>query len=66
MQFTINEQLVGGTIEIININGVIVKQFNPENIGTKFKIDLSQEAKGIYFVKLITEQGVSTRKLVLE
>ena len=64
-------------IEVLDINGRVVKQIQinyvegyavatatPRNdVQT---IDLSNEAKGIYFVKLISESGVSTQKVVLE
>lgn len=32
----------------------------------KNELDLSQQAKGIYFVKVITSQGARTEKLILE
>ncbi len=59
-----NEQLIG-IIEITDINGRIVKQLTVEN-DNNLTIDLSSQAKGIYFVKLIGEGFVSTQKLLLE
>jgi len=64
IQITMNNEQIGSTIQIVNINGEIVKQFKIQN--SEFKIDLSKQAKGIYFVKLISESGVSTQKVVLE
>ena len=60
-------------IQISDINGRIVKQSvtNTDSHGQSPRydvqtIDLSNNAKGIYFVKLIGEHGVYTQKIVLE
>lgn len=51
-------------IEIINLRGQItyVKECNSNTIN----IDLSNCAKGIYFVKVITSKGTKVEKLILE
>jgi thiamine pyrophosphokinase len=65
VQFTMNnEQLIGSRIEIVNINGQTVKQFTVNNL--QCTINVEDLGKGIYFVKLISEHGVSTQKLVVE
>lgn len=59
-------------VDIIDINGRAVKQFKINNGkaltagNSKLIIDLSHQAKGIYFIKLIGEDFVSTQKLILE
>ena len=47
-------------IEIYNLSGVLIQSTN------KKEINLSQEAKGIYFVKVTTANGVTTQKLIVE
>jgi len=60
------------TVRGNKINKIIVtdskgKTVYSQNSIVEFNnIDLSNEAKGIYFVKLISETGVSTQKIVLE
>jgi len=65
VQISLNEQQVGSTLQITDINGRVVKQLTIEQLNT-LTIDLSNQAKGVYFVKLISESGVSTQKVVLE
>jgi len=48
--------------EIINVNGEIVDQQN--NNSERFKINLENHAEGIYYLKLITNEGVQTKKLL--
>jgi hypothetical protein len=59
-----NEQLVGSRIEIVNINGQTVKQITMYN--EQCTINVEGLSKGIYFVKLIGEKGVSAQKLLVE
>ena len=63
-QITIESDKTIEQVKIISITGKTVKQItiNKEQL----TIDLSAEAKGIYFVKLTTANGVTTQKLVLE
>ena len=64
VQITMSNEQLGSTVQIINVSGEVVKQLviNKEQL----TIDLSAEAKGIYFVKLTTANGVTTQKLILE
>jgi hypothetical protein len=65
VQLTINnEQLIGSRIEIVNINGQTVKQITMYN--EQYTINVEDLGKGIYFVKLIGEKGVSAQKLLVE
>jgi len=64
VQISLNEQQIGNTLQVVNINSEVVKQLVINN--EQLTIDLSNNAKGVYFVKLISESGVSTQKVVLE
>ena len=74
VQLTMNNEQLGSTIEIVTITGKTIYTSSlrgtacPESISGKqsINLDLSQQAKGIYIVKLIGEGFVSTQKLVLE
>lgn len=56
------------TIQAENLEQVYVYNFAGRLIKTtnRRELNLSQEAKGIYFVKVITSEGSQTKKLVLE
>jgi len=49
-------------IEIFDSNGKVVYQTNR----IKKNIDISGQAKGIYFIKVITAKGVETKKILIE
>jgi len=51
-------------IEIVNLQGQLTKSFTA--ISNKTTIDVSDFAKGIYFVKVKTENGVAVEKFVKE
>jgi hypothetical protein len=51
-------------IEILNIEGQIMKRINAEK--TVFSVDISDYAKGMYFVKIKTEDGVRVKKFIKE
>jgi hypothetical protein len=42
----------------------LVKQFVIDNV--QFTVSIEDLSKGIYFVKLISEQGIYTQKLVVK
>jgi hypothetical protein len=50
--------------EIININGLIIKSFCNEGDG-QIVIDLADQMKGIYFLRLVKPDGMVTRKFIL-
>lgn len=52
-------------VEIISITGIIIKEFN-SGFNTQMDIDLSLQKKGIYFLRLKNENGVVTKKIILE
>jgi hypothetical protein len=47
-------------VEIYNISGILIETTN------KKEIDLSQHSKGIYLLKIITNKGVTVKKIVLK
>jgi len=47
-------------VEVYNISGKLIKST------TSNVINIDEQAKGVYFVKLIGESGVSTQKIILE
>ncbi len=51
-------------VQILNVNGALV--YNQHFIQTNNTINLSSFAKGVYFLQVKTEAGVSVRKLVKE
>lgn len=59
------------SIEISNISGQIVKELKvkskkPVLSADRLKVDLSNQPKGIYFIKVTSEKGVAVEKVVLE
>jgi len=64
VQIIIKNNGLAYNIEIININGLIVKQFKTTN--KQINIDLSFATKGIYFVRIIGKNSVTTQKLIIE
>ena len=51
-------------VEIINITGQTVKQFIIDNYQSS--IDLNNQPKGIYLIKVTTDKGITAGKVVLE
>ncbi len=54
------------SIKIFNSLGKLMYYSKDKNINSAFKIDVSQYASGIYFVKVNNEKGEITKKLVIE
>ncbi|MDA3910283.1 MAG: T9SS type A sorting domain-containing protein, partial [Bacteroidales bacterium] len=51
-------------IEVLNINGQTIKQLSIDN--KLFTIDLSNQPKGIYLIKIVIDKGIINKKIVLE
>ena len=49
-------------IEVVNINGQIIKSIKVN----AYTFDLSNQSKGIYFIKVITNEGIVVEKLILK
>jgi hypothetical protein len=52
------------SIEIVNINGRIINKSLIEN--KIFNIDLGKQPKGVYTIKIVTDKGFITRKIILD
>ena len=52
------------SIETFNMQGVIIYQ--SEIINSKFDIDLINQTKGFYFVKISAGEKIFTRKILIE
>ncbi len=60
----VGEQLVGSTVSIVDVNG---REVMSEKLDRRtLTIDLSQLAKGAYFVRLTGEQATVVRKLIVK
>lgn len=51
------------SIEILNINGQIIKKVPINN--EPYTIDLEGQSKGIYLAKIVTENGISVKKILM-
>ncbi|MBC7863209.1 MAG: T9SS type A sorting domain-containing protein [Bacteroidia bacterium] len=51
-------------VEIYNVLGEIV--LGSQSINQKIEIDLNKETSGVYFIKIISENGVDTKKIIKE
>ncbi len=58
------ENADNATIQIIDANGQLVKVL--DNLNNKGEIDLSNYAKGIYFMRLLKDDSTSIQKIVVE
>jgi len=67
LQMNLNNSAMA-TIKLINVQGMLIYEESttlPQ--GTYLKsIDLSKEAKGVYWLQVITDKGTSTNKIVLQ
>ena len=63
-EFTVysNNSITG--IEILNINGQLIEKIEPNKFN--IKLNLSEQSKGIYIIKVTTQRGVAVEKVVLE
>jgi len=52
------------TIDLLNVSGQIVKQYQPKT--NNFTIDLDQIQKGIYFIKIYTEKGIEINEILVQ
>jgi hypothetical protein len=52
------------SIEITNINGQTIKQLTINN--ERYMLDLSEQPKGIYFIKIKNDDFISVKKIVVQ
>ncbi|MFT7611935.1 MAG: hypothetical protein ACI9J3_000884 [Parvicellaceae bacterium] len=60
--FKINSSIQKGTFEIYNLQG---KKVYSGSVKSNFQIDISDQSNGIYFLKLLTIEGVVNKKIIL-
>ncbi|MBK7684376.1 MAG: T9SS type A sorting domain-containing protein [Bacteroidetes bacterium] len=59
-----NAPLVNGRVEVYDVTGKSIYQ--SESLSKKFDIDLTNQAKGTYFVKFYNSETTLTKKIILE
>jgi len=62
--FNINLPNADNNIEIYNINGQLILSQKTSNSNTT--VDLSSQAKGVYFVKITSDQNVYNQKIIIK
>ena len=61
----VNESFMNATLRIVNITGETILQREGLN-GKSFTFDISDKAKGVYFVEIKTDSGIKRMKLLKE
>ena len=61
---SVSEQMVGSTVSIVDVNGRVSGEWRVEN--GELTIDVSDMAKGAYFVRITGEETTVVRKLIVE
>lgn len=56
------EELQTGKIELMNLQGQVIKNIDVSN--SKTSIDISKLAGGVYLIKAMTDKGISIKKLI--
>jgi len=64
-KFTLSSEITQGEISIYNTEGEKVTHSVIPNAVRNLPIDLSSQPNGIYFLQLKTEQGIATKKLII-
>ena len=62
--FTLNIKTKNVVVEIMNTQGQVVLTKN--NVNTNEQIDLSNNAKGIYFITVTSNKTVTTQKVIVQ
>ena len=66
INFSLDEGISAGTIEIFNIKGQLVKEFSINDDNSEVIWDASNQASGIYFYKMKSGgRYTSTKKMIL-
>ena len=53
-------------LTVLNITGKIIQTLNIESYNANHSIDLAHLAKGVYFIKIQTNNAVATKRLIIE
>jgi uncharacterized protein YjbI with pentapeptide repeats len=62
--FSVNTDESNGKIIIRDVTGKTI--FEKQIIGNKSEIDFTNQAKGVYFIDIVTDKSIKTQKLVIE
>lgn len=54
------------TLRLIDISGQLIKSITPENNNTRITVELEDSSSGIYFLEIVTEYGVTTKKVFIK
>ncbi len=60
-----NSEMLNGNIEVLDVKGKVIQRFDAATING-FAIDLKDFASGIYFVKVQSNLGIQSMKLIKE
>jgi hypothetical protein len=60
------ELKIGDKIEIFNVLGQIQQSVIVNQQSTIQKMDVSTLANGVYFIKVLTDKGIATKKIIVE
>ena len=65
IQLELNSEIKSGTISVIHISGKLIleKQFNNTSL---LSFDLTRFSKGMYILQLISEEGKSNHKIIIQ
>jgi hypothetical protein len=63
VEFDVNEY---HQLELTDINGKVLQRLSLDNLDTRKKVDMGNLSSGIYFIKLVGDNGVESRKVVKE
>ncbi|OFX18273.1 MAG: hypothetical protein A2033_17650 [Bacteroidetes bacterium GWA2_31_9] len=64
IEFLDNYKIASGTIILTNINGSEIKKQQFDSMKTK--VNISELNDGIYIIKIISEQGITLKKLIIQ
>ena len=60
-----NNQSIESMVSITELNGKEMMNFKIENNKTDFKIDLTNQNRGIYILNISNNEGVIVKKILL-
>lgn len=66
LAIVIPQRVKCGKLEIMNVNGQLVRTVNISGNGSDFLINLNELEKGFYFVRLISNSSSKTKKVFVE
>jgi hypothetical protein len=64
INISVPENMSGLDISIVNVQGLIISEFKSAGKGTH-RADLGKSGKGVYFIRIAGNQGISVEKAVI-